>query len=209
LLIFEKAFSEIRRFPDQSSCERQDNDVCTRQAGPMNSGPTDAAPRPSAIGGYEGWPAYLRTHPHYVAESAAAQELSDALGVPDVPANPAVVLESEVTHDGVWTATAVGEDAVHGALPTPAAPWLAWSGRFGSGEPDGGPATLVFLPVNPDPWFVRMAGYPGLGLSLAWEHAATASHANPIHRTVTVLVADGLLSTSDIEQLITTLGESK
>jgi dienelactone hydrolase len=82
---------------------RQDNDVCTRQAGPMNSGPTDAAPRPSAIGGSEDWPAYMRRHPHYVAESAAAQELSDALGVPDVPANPAVVLESEVTHDGVTT----------------------------------------------------------------------------------------------------------
>jgi hypothetical protein len=115
-----------------------------------------------------------------------------------------------------WTATAEGEDAVHGALPTPAAPWLAWSGNFGSGhadfgnaEPGGGPATLVFLAANPDPWFVRMAGYPGVGLSLAWEHAATASHANPLHRTVTVLVADGLLSTGDIEQLITTLGESK
>jgi dienelactone hydrolase len=69
----------------------------------MNSGPTDAAPRPSAIGGYEDWPAYIRSHPHYAAESAAAQELSDALGVPEVPANPAFVLESEVTHDGVTT----------------------------------------------------------------------------------------------------------
>jgi dienelactone hydrolase len=103
LLIFEKAFSDIRRFPDQSSCERQDNDVCTRRAGPMNSGPTDAASRPSAIGGYEDWPAYIRSHPHHAAESAAAQELSDALGVPEVPANPAVVLESEVMHDGVAT----------------------------------------------------------------------------------------------------------
>lgn len=115
----------------------------------------------------------------------------------------------------VWTATAEGEDAVHGALPTSAAPWLAWSGHFGTGggnfggAPDGGPATLVFLPANPDPWFVRVAGYPGVGLSLAWEHAAIASHANPLRRTVTVLVADGLLSTRDIEQLITTLGESK
>lgn len=69
----------------------------------MNSGPTDAAPRPSAIGGYEDWPAYLRTHPRHVAESAPAQELSDALGVPEVPANPAVALEAEVTHDGVTT----------------------------------------------------------------------------------------------------------
>lgn len=109
----------------------------------------------------------------------------------------------------VWTATAEGEDAVHGALPRPDAPWLALSAHFGSGEPDGGPATLIFLPANPDPWFVRVAGYPGVGLSLAWEHAATASHGNPLQRTVTVLVADGLLSTRDIEQLITTLGEAK
>ncbi|MBP1134937.1 putative dehydrogenase [Arthrobacter sp. PvP023] len=114
----------------------------------------------------------------------------------------------------VWTASAEGEDAVHGAVPSTAAPWLAWSGNFRNGEPDGGPATLVFLPrPEPgqpcDPWFVRAAGYPGVGLSLAWEQPATARHASPLHRTVTVLVADGLLSTSDIEQLITTLGEYK
>jgi predicted dehydrogenase len=116
----------------------------------------------------------------------------------------------------VWTATAEGEDAVHGTLPASAAPWLAFSGNFGSGdgdvgnaEPNAGPATLVFLPASPDPWFVRLAGYPGVGLSLAWEHAATTSHANPLRRTVTVLVADGLLSSRDIQQLITTLGESK
>jgi hypothetical protein len=53
-----------------------------------------------------------------------------------------------------------------------------------------------------------VAGYPGVGLSLAWEQPAVASHANPLQRSVTVLVADGLLSTSDIEQLITTLGET-
>jgi predicted dehydrogenase len=114
----------------------------------------------------------------------------------------------------VWTASADGEDAVHGSVPSPAAPWLAWSGSFRNGEADGGPATLVFLPGTGaeqpgDPWFVRMAGYPGVGLSLAWEQAATTSHARPLHRTVTVLVADGLLSTADIEQIITTLGESK
>jgi hypothetical protein len=118
----------------------------------------------------------------------------------------------------VWTASANGEDAVRGTLPSPAAPWLAWSGTFRGGESDGGPATLVFLPgaflagagaKQPgDPWFVRVAGYPGVGLSLAWEQEATASHASPLHRTVAVLVADGLLSTGDIEQLITTLGES-
>lgn len=114
----------------------------------------------------------------------------------------------------VWTLSEEGEDAVHGAVPSASAPWLAWSGTFRKGEPDGGPATLVFLPRREpeqpgDPWFVRLAGYPGVGLSLAWEQAATASHARPLRRTVSVLVADGLLTTSDIQQLITTLGESK
>jgi predicted dehydrogenase len=113
----------------------------------------------------------------------------------------------------VWTASAEGEEAVHGAVPKGTSPWLAWSGTFRPGEPDGGPATLVFLPgLEPgqpgDPWFVRVAGYPGVGLSLAWERPATASHARPLHRTVTVLVHDGLLATSDIEQLVTTLGET-
>lgn len=67
----------------------------------MNSGSTDAAPRPSAIGGYEDWPAYIRSHPRHIADAPAGQELSDALGVPDVPAHPNAVLESEETHDGV------------------------------------------------------------------------------------------------------------
>jgi predicted dehydrogenase len=115
----------------------------------------------------------------------------------------------------VWTAAAEGEEAVHGTVPTPEASWLAFSGNFGSGDggfgnaaPEARPATLVFLAANPDPWFVRLAGYPGVGLSLAWEHAATATHVNPLRRTVTVLVADGIRSTRDIQQLITTLGES-
>ena len=69
----------------------------------MNSGPTDAAPRPSDIGGYEDWPAYIRCRPRHIAETPAGQELSDALGVPDVPAHPNAVLESEETHDGVTT----------------------------------------------------------------------------------------------------------
>jgi dienelactone hydrolase len=71
----------------------------------MKSGLT-AAPRPSAIGGYEDWPAYIRSHPHHIAESPAGQELSDALGVPAAPPLPGAVsesvgLESEETHDGV------------------------------------------------------------------------------------------------------------
>ncbi|MET3901948.1 DUF6807 family protein [Paenarthrobacter sp. 4246] len=115
----------------------------------------------------------------------------------------------------IWTPDFRGEDAVHGT----AAPWLAWSGTFDAGtagaahvtgDPGlGHPATLVFLasPQAPDPWFVRQLGYPGVGLSLAWDGPVAAEPGNPVHRTVTVLVTDGFLATQDIEQLISPLGE--
>ncbi|MFE4837464.1 DUF6807 family protein [Arthrobacter sp. NPDC056691] len=108
----------------------------------------------------------------------------------------------------IRTAEAEGEEAVHGTV----APWLAWSGLFGAGESSeaGAEATLVFLasPQAPDPWFVRLSGYPGVGLSLAWDSPLLASRDNPVRRTVTVLVADGILSTADIEQLTESLGET-
>jgi predicted dehydrogenase len=108
----------------------------------------------------------------------------------------------------VRTAGAEGEDAVHGTV----APWLAWSGMFGAaGTPGSGDAaTLVFLasPQAPDPWFVRLAGYPGVGLSLAWDRPLTVTRDNPVRRTVTVLVADGILDTTDIAQLTESMGES-
>lgn len=69
----------------------------------MNSGRIDDAPRPSAIGGYEDWPAYIHSRPRHRAESAPAQELADALGVPPVPEAPHAVLESAETYDGVTT----------------------------------------------------------------------------------------------------------
>jgi predicted dehydrogenase/dienelactone hydrolase len=108
----------------------------------------------------------------------------------------------------IRTERAEGEDAVHGTV----APWLAWSGVFGAaGKSGSGPeATLVFLasPQAPDPWFVRLAGYPGVGLSLAWDRPLLATRDNPVRRSVTVLVADGIMSTTDIAQLIESLGET-
>ncbi|ASN21466.1 DUF6807 family protein [Arthrobacter sp. YN] len=121
----------------------------------------------------------------------------------------------KVSDATIWTPDSRGEDAVHGT----AAPWLAWSGTFDAGtagaahvtgDPGlGHPATLVFLasPQAPDPWFVRHSGYPGVGLSLAWDAPVTTAPGNPVHRTVTVLVTDGFLATQDIEQLISPLGE--
>ncbi|MBA4103319.1 MAG: acetylesterase, partial [Arthrobacter sp.] len=59
--------------------------------------------RPSAIAGYEDWPAYVRHYPRHQAATPAAQELADALGVPEVPAQPDVSVHWEETHDGVTT----------------------------------------------------------------------------------------------------------
>ena len=60
-------------------------------------------PRPSAIAGYEDWPAYVRSKPRHRASAAAAQELSDALGVPGPVAPPDVTVQWEHTHDGATT----------------------------------------------------------------------------------------------------------
>lgn len=59
--------------------------------------------RPSAIAGYEDWPAYVRHYPRHQAATPAAQELADALGVPEVPAQPDVSVHWEETHDDVTT----------------------------------------------------------------------------------------------------------
>ncbi|MGO4188897.1 DUF6807 family protein [Pseudarthrobacter sp. TAF60_1] len=93
-----------------------------------------------------------------------------------------------------------GESAAHGKVT----PWLAWSGRF---SPSESAATLVFVAAtdSTDPWFVRMDGYPGVGQSLAWETPVITAPGSPVHRNVTVYIADGLLNTDDIQTLITKL----
>ncbi|HKU03363.1 MAG TPA: acetylxylan esterase [Arthrobacter sp.] len=62
-----------------------------------------STPRPSAIAGYEDWPAYVRSNPRHRASTAAAQEFSDALGVPGSLAPPEVTVHWEQTHDGATT----------------------------------------------------------------------------------------------------------
>ncbi|CCQ44814.1 oxidoreductase, NAD-binding Rossmann fold family protein [Pseudarthrobacter siccitolerans] len=99
----------------------------------------------------------------------------------------------------VWTPAAQGESGVHGSV----APWLAWAGEFGAGS-----ATLVFVAAEgcTDPWFVRVAGYPGVGQSLAWDTPVIARPGSPVQRSITVFVADGILGTADIEALINRQG---
>lgn len=87
----------------------------------------------------------------------------------------------------VRTAHDVGEQAVHGTTSS----WLAWTAEF-----DSGTATLVFVAAHDDdtdPWFVRSAGYPGVGLALAWDHRTTVPVDTWLRRRVRVLVADGVL----------------
>lgn len=94
----------------------------------------------------------------------------------------------------VRTADAEGEDAVHGSV----APWLAWTADFADG-----PATLVFVPApeESDPWFVRCSGYPGVGLSLAWDSPVRTTSTAPVSRSVSVVVADGRLDDDAVAHL--------
>ena len=59
--------------------------------------------RPSAIAGFENWPAYVLDRPRFQAAAPAAQELSNALGVPGVVPPADVTVRWEETHDGVTT----------------------------------------------------------------------------------------------------------
>nr|WP_232483143.1 DUF6807 family protein [Brevibacterium yomogidense] len=96
----------------------------------------------------------------------------------------------------VFTSSQDGEEAVHGSTDD----WLAVSGRFADGE-----ATLVFRRGDAagDPWFVRLSGYPGVGLSLAWENRVTTTSAAPLTRSVRVLVVDGTLTRDEAAALHT------
>lgn len=59
--------------------------------------------RPSAIAGYEDWPAYVQNHPRYRVASQEGQAFADAIGVPEIPLRPDVRVHWEETHDGVTT----------------------------------------------------------------------------------------------------------
>ena len=116
----------------------------------------------------------------------------------------------------VRTATAAGEQAVHGAE----APWLAWSvaglgaddssasgGRGGSGRDGGsggGAFTLVFAPADAatraDPWFVRVGDYPGVGSQLAGHAPVVLAPGAALTRGLRTLIADGVLDDDAAER---------
>jgi hypothetical protein len=78
----------------------------------------------------------------------------------------------------VFTADAEGEERVHGSR----APWLALAADDW---------TLLFA-QDDDPWFVRVAEYPGVGTAPAWD--TPLEFAEELARRVTVVVTDGRLS---------------
>ncbi|NKZ05281.1 DUF6807 family protein [Actinomadura latina] len=79
-----------------------------------------------------------------------------------------------------FTGEASGEEAVHGSVT----PWLALTSDAWS---------LLFVQTTGlDPWFVRVAEYPGVGPALAWEEPLTVP--DHLTRSITVVVADGRLT---------------
>ncbi|MEV2265249.1 DUF6807 family protein [Nonomuraea africana] len=95
-------------------------------------------------------------------------------------------------HLDVFTAEAEGEHAVHGS----ATRWLAMvSGAW----------SLVFVQVGPpDPWFVRVAEYPGAGPALAWDRPLKV--ARTLSRRVVTVVADGRLGRTAAAELAAGIG---
>ncbi|WP_433470075.1 PmoA family protein [Spirillospora sp. CA-128828] len=95
----------------------------------------------------------------------------------------------DATGLAVFTGEASGEEAVHGSVT----PWLALTSDAWS---------LVFVQTTGlDPWFVRVAEYPGVGPALAWDRPLTVPER--LDRAITVLVADGRLTPDRARDLAT------
>ncbi|MGY1887346.1 PmoA family protein [Blastococcus sp. SYSU DS0753] len=101
----------------------------------------------------------------------------------------------------VATADAEGEDAVHGAV----APWVAYS----AGGPD--PVTVALAGLDDqaraDPWFVRVADYPGLGSQLAAERPVLLAPGEETTRSFRALIADGTPGPDGITRALTAAAE--
>ncbi|MEO3871685.1 DUF6807 family protein [Nonomuraea sp. B12E4] len=89
------------------------------------------------------------------------------------------------------------EQAVHGSRD----PWVALSGT----APDGREWTLVFVQTDGDPWFVRVAEYPGVGQALAWDRPLILE--DTLTRRVVTVVADGRLDAESASVLAASMRE--
>jgi hypothetical protein len=101
----------------------------------------------------------------------------------------------------VFTAEGHGESEVHGRV----APWLAWSADFAAGPGRSGPATVVVAgsaaAAAGEPWFVRVAEYPGIGSALAWDRPVVLAPGEVLSRRFDIAVADGRLSEAQVTAL--------
>lgn len=96
----------------------------------------------------------------------------------------------------VFTSDAEGEEAVHGRP----ARWLAWSARFGGAEAG---VVVAAAPEAPDdPWFVRLAGYPGIGSALAWERAVELDEGAALDRSFRVWFVDAAVDAALAASLV-------
>jgi hypothetical protein len=96
----------------------------------------------------------------------------------------------------VFTPHAEGEAAVHGRP----APWLAWSAKIGGAEAG---IVVASAPEAPgDPWFVRLAGYPGIGSALAWEQAVELADGETLTRSFRVWFVDGPVDAARAASLV-------
>ncbi|MCY1673659.1 acetylesterase [Pseudarthrobacter sp. SL88] len=138
----------------------------------MAAGTKDS--RPSAIAGYEDWPAYVRDHPRYSAATPAAQDLADALGVPGASGRPDVTVHWEVTHDDVTTSQLSWQlgfgPRTTGWLARPAGSTEALPGVLAlhchGGNKFGGADRLVDLPdSHPSAAAARAGHYDGRALA--------------------------------------------
>lgn len=118
----------------------------------------------------------------------------------------------QVGNAHIYTHQARGEDQAHGSVSD----WLAFSADFSAhsvGLPElasgHGEATLLFCSQDADPWFVRCAGYPGIGSSLAWDAAVLTEPGRPVSRRVRVLVLDGILAETDSKILAEAYGRTR
>ena len=143
--------------------------------------------RPSAIAGYEDWPAFVRRNPRHVTGAPASQELSDALGVPGASGPPAVTVHWERTHDGVTTSQLSWQlgfgPRTTGWLARPAGATGALPGILAlhchGGNKFGGADRLVDLPDNhPSAATARAGLYDGRALAseLARQGFAVLAH---------------------------------
>jgi len=96
----------------------------------------------------------------------------------------------------VRSSTAEGEDAVHGSL----SPWVAVSAVSTA------PFTVALAgwdeATRRDPWFVRLADYPGLGSQLAAVDPVRLAPGAATTRSFRALVADGMLDTPEIARAL-------